>query len=362
LKSRQISLVVPTFNEVSNVCRFDKKIQKILVDFDYELIFVDDNSPDKTHEVVKELSFKNNKIRIIRRVGRRGLSGACLEGIACAKYKYVLITDADMQHDLAKIPEMYSLALKGADLVIGSRYIHGDTDFTSFDKKRGRMSLFATKLAQFVCGLKLTDPMSGFFLIDRTKIDPHLISVSKDGFKILFDIISKVKDLKIVEIAYKFSPRFSGESKLDSKVLMDFFVLLISNSLFKFLSPRAIYFCLIALLGLILHMIFITVFVSFGCSFNISQLVTSIGVILFNYTLNNIFTYRDVKLNGVNFLLGGVKFLAISLVGVISNLSFSNYLYNTQYKWLISALCGALIGATWNYYMSMTLVWSREGR
>jgi len=159
-----ISIIVPTLNEAKNISLFVKLVESYINEthHKYEIIFVDDDSNDSTSEEIIKISQKIPYVRLIKRVGRKGLTGACVEGIFSSMYDYILITDADMQHDLSKIKKMISLSKK-YDLVIGSRYLSEKNDFKKFNKKRASWSLMATKLARMVSKYNVTDPMSGFF-------------------------------------------------------------------------------------------------------------------------------------------------------------------------------------------------------
>ena len=185
-----LSVVVPTFNERDNVAKLYRKLDATLTGIAWEVVFVDDNSPDRTWEVVRDLARQDSRVRCIRRIGRRGLSGACIEGILASSAPYAAVMDADLQHDETQLPKMLSLLESGqAELVVGSRYVEGGSA-DSFDKQRAGFSAFATSIAKRVLAVAVADPMSGFFMIRRDKFEQLAPRLSTQGFKILLDIVA----------------------------------------------------------------------------------------------------------------------------------------------------------------------------
>src|SRR3954453_8590388 len=186
----EISVVVPTFNERDNVTTLYKRLEAAFGATPWEVVFVDDNSPDHTWQVVRELSRRDPRVRCIRRIGRRGLSGACIEGILASSAPYAAVIDADLQHDETQLPKMLALLASGeAELVIGSRYIEGGSA-DSFDKQRAGISALATELARKALRVEIADPMSGFFMIRRNRFEQLAPKLSVHGFKILLDVVA----------------------------------------------------------------------------------------------------------------------------------------------------------------------------
>src|SRR6185437_7216743 len=186
----QLSVIVPTFNEGDNVAALFRRLQTALAGTAWEVIFVDDNSPDGTWSVVRALARRDGRIRCIRRIGRRGLSGACIEGILASCAPYAAVMDADLQHDETQLPKMLSLLQSGAaELVVGSRYIAGGSA-DSFNKQRAGASAFATEVAKRVLRVEIADPMSGFFMVRRDRFEQLAPQLSTQGFKILLDTVA----------------------------------------------------------------------------------------------------------------------------------------------------------------------------
>src|SRR5436189_3260699 len=197
----QLSIVVPTFNERDNVTTLFRRLETALAGYTWEVIFVDDNSPDLTWDVVRGLARKDSRVRCIRRIGRRGLSGACIEGILASSGPYAAVIDADLQHDEMQLPKMVALLRSGeAELVVGSRYIEGGSA-DSFNKQRAGASQLATEVARRALKVEVADPMSGFFMIRRDRFEQLAPELSTQGFKILLDVIATAQGkLRTVEV------------------------------------------------------------------------------------------------------------------------------------------------------------------
>ena len=250
----QLSVVVPTFNERDNVTTLFRRLETALTGTAFEVIFVDDNSPDGTWEVVRALARGDSRVRCIRRIGRRGLSGACIEGILASSAPCAAVIDADLQHDETQLPVMLTLLQSGAaDLVVGSRYIEGGSA-DSFNKQRAGASALATEVAKRVLRVKIADPMSGFFMIRRDRFEQLAPQLSTQGFKILLDIVATARgDLRVKEIPYAFGARLHGESKLDSMVALDFLGLVLAKLTHDVVSLRFLLFAMVGSIGLFVH-------------------------------------------------------------------------------------------------------------
>src|ERR1700692_3805646 len=251
----QLSVVVPTFNERDNVTTLFRRLETALTGIAWEVVFVDDNSPDGTWDVVRGLARQDSRVRCIRRIGRRGLSGACIEGILASSAPYAAGIDADLQHDETQLSRMLALLQSGeVDLVIGSRYIAGGSA-ESFDKQRAGISALATEVAKRVLRVKIADPMSGFFMIRRDRFEQLAPQLSTQGFKILLDIVATGRgELRIKEIPYTFGSRLHGESKLDSTVALDFLGLVLAKLTNDVVSLRFLLFAMVGSLGLVVHL------------------------------------------------------------------------------------------------------------
>jgi len=357
-----LSVVVPTFNERDNVTKLFRKLEAALDGVAWEVVFVDDNSPDDTWDVVRALARQDGRVRCIRRIGRRGLSGACIEGILASSAPYAAVMDADLQHDETQLPKMLSLLKSGqAELVVGSRYIEGGSA-DSFNRSRAGASALATEVAKRALGVAIADPMSGFFMIRRDRFERLAPQLSTQGFKILLDIVATAHgDLKTVEIPYTFGSRLHGESKLDSMVALDFLGLVLAKFTRDVVSLRFLLFAMVGGTGLFVHLG--TLFVAlklFGLPFPQAQAAGAFVAMTSNFILNNFLTYRDQRLKGFAILGGLLAFYLVCSVGLFANVGVAFSVYDKEPIWWLAGAAGALMGVVWNYAMSGLFVWRKR--
>ena len=241
-----LAVVIPTFNEKGNVAALMEKLHRVLLGVIWEAIFVDDDSPDGTSTTVRDLASRYSNVRCIRRVGRRGLSSACVEGMLSTHARYLAVMDADLQHDEKLLPQMLqALQQENFDMVVGSRYIDGG-GVGDWQSSRQQTSWVATVLSQRLLGLSICDPMSGFFMLRREVLDNSVHRLSNIGFKILVDlIVSSSQPLKILELPFQFGQRTVGESKLDNRVAWDFLMLLVDKTVGRYVPVQLVSFGLI---------------------------------------------------------------------------------------------------------------------
>jgi dolichol-phosphate mannosyltransferase len=358
----QLSVIVPTFNERANVTTLYRRLEAALGATPWEVVFVDDNSPDGTWDIVRGLAQRDFRVRCIRRIGRRGLSGACIEGILASSAPYAAVIDADLQHDETQLPKMLALLQSGqAELAIGSRYIEGGSA-DSFDKQRAGASALATGVAKRTLGIKVADPMSGFFMIRRDRFEQLAPQLSTQGFKILLDIIATAGgELRTIEVPYTFGSRLHGESKLDSMVALDFLGLVLAKLTNDVISLRFILFGMVGSIGLIVHLT--TLFIAlelFNWPFAEAQALGALVAMTSNFVLNNFLTYRDQRLKGFAILRGLILFYLVCSVGLFANVGVAFSVYDQEPIWWLAGAAGALMGVVWNYAMSGLFVWRKR--
>ena len=353
----EMSIVVPTFRERENVAALAAKLDTVLSGIAWEVIFVDDDSPDDTAGEVKRLAARDTRIRCLKRIGRRGLAGACIEGILSSSAPYVAVMDSDLQHDESVLPRMLEQLKSGdADLVVGSRYAAGGN--SDLAGRRDSMSRSATALTRRLTGVTITDPMSGFFMMRRDRFDALAPELTSDGFKILLDIVMSARGgLRVREEPYRFSARQYGESKLDARIVVDFIGLLLAKTTGIAISTRFLLFCIVGGMGLGVHLAMLRLGLTAGMPFPPAQTVAVIAAMTGNFLLNNQLTYRDKRLSGLGLLRGLFGFYAISSVGAVANVGMASWLYAYQPVWWLAGAAGAVMGAFWNYSMSTMLVW-----
>jgi dolichol-phosphate mannosyltransferase len=357
----ELSVIVPTFNERTNVPILVERLSRALAACDWEVVFVDDNSPDGTAAVARALGEADSRVRCIRRIGRRGLAGACLEGMLASQARYVAVIDADLQHDETLLAAMLDhLRADRADVVIASRYLDGGSA-AGLSPARARLSRWSNVLTRLALGIDLTDPMSGYFAIRRDAFEALAPSISSQGFKILLDLLASARGrLRTLELPSTFRERQHGDSKVDSKVALDFAALLTSKLTNDVIPGRFVLFCLVGLTGLGIHLSILAVLLAVTLPFVGAQLLATIGAITWNFVLNNLFTYRDQRLTGWRFLTGLIGFQAICAVGAISNVGIATWIYDYDSVWWVAGLGGALIGTVWNFVVSAALVWRQR--
>jgi dolichol-phosphate mannosyltransferase len=355
----ELSIIVPTFNERDNVVELVQRLDKALAKFSWEVIFVDDDSPDGTSTFVRQLAQRDHRVRCLQRIGRRGLSSACIEGMLASSAQYLAVIDGDLQHDETLLPMMlHTLKSGDEDVVVGSRYALGGSVGT-WNGSRVYMSRFATWFSRMIVGAELKDPMSGFFMIRRDTFAAAVRNLSVIGFKILLDLFaSSPRSLRFKELPYQFRTRQAGESKLDSRAKWDYGMLLLDKLFGRFVPVRFIAFALVGGVGIVVHLIAVgLLFKGLGIDFLPSQILATLMAMTTNFALNNIFTYRDVRLTGWRWLRGWAAFVAACSLGTLSNVGVAAYLFDNDVGWGLAALAGITIGAVWNYATTRVYTW-----
>jgi len=358
----ELAVIVPTFNEAGNIDLLYSSLSAALAGLNWELIVVDDNSPDGTADVVKTLSLRYPNIRGIRRVGRRGLSSACIEGISATAAPFVAVMDADHQHDERILPQMLERAKTGADLVVGSRFAGNGSAGEGLSSTRLRGSQFATKLSALVTGEQISDPMSGFFLLRRDLFDQVSPKLSTDGFKILLDLIVTAnrsgEKLRIAEVPYTFRPRANGESKMSALVVLQFLGLVFSKLTGGLLPASFLLFGLVGALGVVVHMTTLWFTGSrLGFGFVPAQITATIIAMTFNFILNNELTYANKKLRGWRYLTGLLTFYAVCSIGALANVSVASWIYTFDHQFYVAGLAGVLMSVVFNYSVTKVFTW-----
>jgi dolichol-phosphate mannosyltransferase len=358
--SPELSIVVPCYKERPNVRPMVERVAAALPGVDWEIIFVDDNSPDGTAEEARALARVDPRVRCIRRIGRRGLSSAVIEGALSSSADVVAVMDGDLQHDQTVLPVMLGRLRDGeADIVIGSRHVSGGSSDGLSSAARHRISNAGIALAQYVLPMRVTDPMSGFFMMPRARFEAIAPRLSGQGFKILLDLIlSAPERLRVLEIPCQFHRREAGESKLDALVMVQFASLLLDKSLRGYVPMRFLAFALVGALGVVVNLAALWVGQGLGLGFVAAEVIATVLAMLFNFQLNNRLTYRTHRLRGPNLMRGLVLFMVVCGVGAIANVGIATALFSPlTHNGLAAAAIGAAVGVVWNYAVSSTLVW-----
>ncbi|HZY67787.1 MAG TPA: glycosyltransferase family 2 protein [Devosia sp.] len=363
--SPQLAVIVPSYNERDNIVSLFELVTAAMGEIPFEFIVVDDNSPDGTAAVVKNLARRHANVRCIHRIGRRGLSSAVIEGISASAAPYFAVIDADHQHDERILPQMLDKALAGDHVVIGTRYAAGGAVGEGLSKTREAGSKLATRLSDMVTGQPISDPMSGFFLMRREVFDEIAPSLSSEGFKILLDIIVSARraragngeELRVGEVPYTFRPRHAGESKMSSIVVVQFLGLVLSKMTGGLLPASFLLFALVGGIGVFVHMG--TLFLSAAAGFNFfwSQTIATIVAMTFNFVLNNELTYANKKLRGRRYFTGLLTFYAVCSIGAIANVSVASWIYMLDSSFWIAGLAGVVMSVVFNYSVTKVFTW-----
>src|SRR3954447_22021385 len=284
----ELTVVVPTFKERDNVPLLVEKLARALEGIGWEVVFVDDNSPDDTAAVAREIGEGDARVRCVRRIGRRGLAGACIEGMLSSQARYVAVMDADLQHDERLLTAMLTRVRHDADLAVASRFADGASAAGLSSARREHASRLSNALTRRLLGVTLSDPMSGFFMMRRDRFEELAPQLSSQGFKILLDIVATARGtLTIAELPFMFAERQHGESKLDSRVALDFAALILAKLTNDTVSFRFLLFCLVGLTGIAIHMAVLQFAFGLGTRFGWGQTFATFAAITWNFVLNN---------------------------------------------------------------------------
>ena len=355
----ELAVVIPTLNERENILALVERLEAALAGIRWEAVFVDDDSPDGTADLVREMGQRRSNIRCVQRLGRRGLSSACIEGILASSAPFIAVMDADMQHDEALLPKMLeTIKERELDIVVGTRY-GANGSVGDWQRSRVAISSLASRLARLVVKAELTDPLSGFFVIARGAFAATMRNLSGQGFKILLDIFaSSPRPLAFAELPFHFRRRVHGESKLDTLVAWEYLTLLLDKLAGPMIPVRFLVFAMIGGLGVLTHLsaLWLAVY-PLGIGFAAAQTIATVVAMTGNFLLNNLFTYRDRRLHGRALLTGLLSFYAVCGLGAAANVGIASHLFVANHSWWLAGMGGAAIGAVWNYAMSSVFIW-----
>jgi dolichol-phosphate mannosyltransferase len=359
----ELGIVVPTFNERDNIRPFLEGLDRVLEGVRYEVIFVDDDSPDGTAELIRAIGAQDSRVRVLQRIRRRGLASASIEGMMATPAKYIAVMDADMQHDERVLPLMLNkLATEPLDLVVATRHAEGGS-MGDFAAHRVFLSNLGHKLSRWVSHADLSDPMSGFFIVKREFVDEVVRSASGVGFKILLDLVASAdRPVRVGEVPYTFRERIHGSSKLDVLVGLEYLQLLVDKMIGNLVPARFLIFGMVGAVGVLAALAVFYVAVSaFKMSFLAAQVVATFAAMTGNFFLNNGLTYRDSRLKGWAIVSGLASFYFACSLGAVLNVRVAELAKQVGFSWNVAGACGLAIGAVWNYGVTSFTTW-RQGR
>lgn len=350
---------MPTFREAANLEELFRRIAAALPGVAWEVVVVDDDSPDGTAALARAIAARDARMRVIRRVGRRGLSSACVEGALATAAPFVAVMDADLQHDETRLAPMLARLRAGdLDIVVATRYAGGGS-VGAWGAGRHAISRWAGALARMILRAQLSDPMSGFFMARRAVFDDNAARLSGRGFKILLDLFaSSAQPLRFAEIPYTFGLRQHGESKLDRRVALDFLAMLFDKTVGRFIPLRFALFAAVGGSGVLVHMLVLWLFVrGLPVGFATAMVAATLAAMASNFALNNAVTWSDARLHGARWWRGLIAFCLLCGIGAVANIGVATTLFAQQERWWFAGAAGALIGVVWNYAMATTFVW-----
>lgn len=367
-----LAVVLPTLNERGNLRPLVERLEDALAGIEWEAIIVDDDSADGTSDEARAIALEHPRIRVIQRIGRRGLASAAIEGMLATAAPYVAVMDADHQHEPALLPGMLSAVSSGeCDIAVASRFVEGASTEAWNQPGREKASGLANALARRLIGVELTDPMSGYFLLPTRILRQVAPKLSGIGFKILLDILATSDArLRVKEFPLAFAARAEGESKLDRTIVFEYLVGLYDRWLGRIIPTRFALFGTIGALGVIVHMAVLASFLRYAgenfvfgywiTKFEVGQALAAVVAMTFNFLLNNSLTYADKRLRGFFSLLRGwAQFAMTCSVGLLANVGVASALVRMGFHHYPSAIIGIVIGSVWNFALSSRFVWGR---
>jgi len=354
----ELTIVVPAFRERENVPALLDALDGALAGLDWEAMVVVDDAFDGTEEFLRERAQRDARVRLLHRIGRRGLASACIEGMLASSAPYLAVIDADLQHDEKLLPEMLAAAREdGVDLVVASRYMAGAST-GDLPPERVRMSLLASRVSRLVCR-GLSDPMSGFFIVRRPFLDRVVRRLYGRGFKVLLDLVAAARgEVAIVERPYRMRNRERGESKLGARVVAEFLMLILYHLSGRLLPARFFLFAAVGVTGLGVHLSVLWLAHGVGgAGFMPSQLAATWTAMTSNFFLNNAFTYGDQRLRGRRMWRGLASFYVACGIGAFINVAMAEWLYLQSARYWVAGLTGALIASVWNFFTTASFTW-----
>ena len=356
MRDPRVSIIVPTYEEAGNIEELLRRIREALESSgisDYEVIVVDDNSPDGTCDIVRRIGERDPRVRCILRERERGLSSAVVEGFRRARGEYLVVMDADLQHPPEVIPRLIEALEKGADVAVASRYARGGGV-----EKWSRVRLFMSRVGTIGVkvlvreGRKTSDPLSGFFAIRRSAI--RLESLRPRGFKILLEILARHPCLRVVDVPYVFQRRHSGRSKLGFGVVLDF----LKQAWEISPMPR---FLIVGATGVVVNLLVMWLFLAVTGNVDVASLAGIEASILSNYALHEAYTFRHYfrrDCRGRGPLARLLLYHRASLAAIVTTYAVMRLLVTLAgLNPLLAQFTGILAGFALNYALSVETVW-----
>ena len=357
-----LSIVIPTFNESETITQLITEIQDTLFAIDHEIIVVDDNSPDQTANIIREFisSKELDNVFCIHRVWNKGLSSAVIEGSSLASKDLICVMDGDGQHDPMDVLKMLEqFNHDDTDLMIGSRFFEIDRS-KGLSVTRNKLSNIGIQCCNFFLKSKLSDPLSGFFLIKRDLILSSRSALYKDGFKILLDLMMILPDLVISEKQINFRQRSAGESKLNLSTVFSLIGQIVENLTNGIISASFLVFSMVGSIGVLLHLLLLSSLLTQELSFTSANILSTLAAMTSNYLLNNFLTFHNIHNTYQKKFVGLIKYTLANSLSIFANIGIASQLFGNNFSALSSALAGIFAGLILNYFLSRNIVFKND--
>lgn len=357
----ELAVVIPTYNERENILTLLAALEETLSGTEWEAVFVDDDSPDGTAEFIRAVAATNRRVRIMQRIGRRGLSSACIEGMLATSAQYIAVMDGDLQHDERALPKMLErMKSEDLDIVVASRNVAGGS-MGQTSRRRIWLSSVGTRISRLINRYDISDVMSGFFLVSRAYFQQVVHRLTGAGFKILLDLLaSGRRPIRIGEVPYHFRQRQWGESKLDVNAALEHVYLLADKIIGQLVPTRFVLFVSVGSLHFLVHLIVLAlIYYKMNANFVISQTIATFVAMTFTFLSNNAATFRDRRLCGSQLVTGLLTFYTACSLGTLINVSFAEFLVRSGITWYLAGISGMAVSSAWNYGVNTILTWRR---
>jgi dolichol-phosphate mannosyltransferase len=359
----ELSLIAPTYNEKENIIPLVERVHKALSTYNYELIVVDDNSPDGTSDIARSLSSRY-PVRVIVRTNERGLASAVVAGFNEAKGEILGVIDADLQHPPEAIPPLIDSIRAGADVSIGSRYVEGG-GIEGWGASRKIISRGATNIARIALSSarRAKDPLSGFFLFRNEIIEGT--TLTPKGYKILLEVLVKGNAVNVSEIPYTFKERERGESNLTIREELNFVEHVIRLAWYEGNLKRFLKFCIVGASGTLVYLGLLALLTErAGLFYALSAAIAYEISILNNFTWNELWTFRDKRATSEGTVfIRAVKFNLVSLIGLgIHEAVLTFFTEVTDLFYILSAIIAIFCAVLWNFFANVRWTWIEKGK
>jgi dolichol-phosphate mannosyltransferase len=365
--SVDVSLILPTYNEGKNIAAVIAQLVPVLDSvpkLQYEIIVVDDDSPDRTWEIALALTDQFPQLRVIRRQDERGLSTAVIRGWQIAQGRILAVMDADLQHPPEVIADLCKEMLRGADLGIASRHVEGggvsDWSLARRIISRGAQMVGFILLPEVIG--RISDPMSGFFMVRRSSIQDRTLSPL--GYKILVEVLGRGKVGWISEVPYTFRERARGSSKLTNRIYLEYFQHLFRLRLYLLQNSSFFRFCVVGASGVVVDMSLLFLLSDpkmLGWGLTRSKILAAEAALVNNFIWNDAWTFGHIARQQNTFgqrVKRFLKFNAICSLGIFFNVVIINIEFNFFHmnRYLANLIAIGLV-TLWNYQTNKEFSW-----